>query len=246
MKKMGALFVGLACVVWDNGTTGAAAAAPKFKDVSHRHWARVQIGQAVMKGYVSGFPDGSFDTKKAVTRAEFVKMVVDALRLPHSKGGSPWYQEYVAAAYEFGLLNERDSKAFEKPIKRIEMMRILARALAFEEQYEDYFVAFRALQKSDFPFEDRETFQRRDLPTIALAYGAEIVSGFPDGTMGVNRTASRAETVVMLERWLEVRNADPLIKEKLSMLMQSILQSRPSDSLSSNEIPEEPQGDDAQ
>lgn len=192
-----------------------AADSEAFKDVTESHWASGLIGQAVKKGYVSGYSDGTFDSSKAVTRAEFIKMIVEALKLPHSQGGSPWYQGYVAAAFEFGLLEDTDSTDYIKPIRRIEIIRIISRTLAVEQAYAAYFDAFADLNKDDLPFSDHAHFQNKDLPSIALIYGTGIVAGYPDGTMGLNKASSRAETVVMLEEWLAVRVVDPVSKPRL-------------------------------
>lgn len=218
MRKMGALFVGLsvaACGV--SGLVGATAATaePLFKDISKRHWARSQIERAISQGYVEGYPDGTFNAKAPVTRAEFTKMLVDALRLPHSQGGLPWYQGYISAALEFGLLDETDSTDYGKPIKRIEMIRMLSRALALEAPYREYLESFGSFKKDDMPFADRLQFQNRDVPGIALAYGSGVVNGYPDQTMQIHRTATRSETVVMIESFLEVRTLDPLTRGRL-------------------------------
>jgi hypothetical protein len=104
MKKMLVLvIIGLLVSVFPvNG-----ADAPVLQDIS-KHWAKAQIELAVTKGYVSGYPDGSFRPDKQVTRAEFIKMLVAALKLPHSQGGEPWYQPYVAASLESGIHREKD------------------------------------------------------------------------------------------------------------------------------------------
>ncbi|MFB9277958.1 S-layer homology domain-containing protein [Cohnella cellulosilytica] len=216
MRIIGVLLVGLLMVAGGMpGKAGAAASETPFKDISKRHWARGQIENAASRGYVEGYPDGTFNAKASVTRAEFVKMTVEALRLPHSQGGFPWYQGYISAALEFGVLDETDSADYEKPIKRIEMMRIIARALAAETVYGEYLASFQSLKKGDMPFEDRQQFQNRDVPYIALAYGSGIVNGFPDRTMRIHSTATRAEAIVLMESFLEVRKLDPLSRERL-------------------------------
>ncbi|WP_373229483.1 S-layer homology domain-containing protein [Cohnella sp.] len=191
-----------------------------FKDVQDNHWARTQIVQAAQNNYVSGYPDGSFQPSKPVTRAEFIKMVVDALKLPHSQGATPWYQPYVAAAFEMELLDNTDSTEYKKPISRVEIMRIVSRGLAREERYTAYFDAFDGLYNGDLPFTDYRDFQQNDLPYIALAFGAEIVNGYPDGTMGLKKTATRAEAVVMIENLLAVRIKDPATNLRLQELKE--------------------------
>ncbi len=44
----------------------------KFSDVSENHWASEVIGQAAKKGWISGYPDGTFKPDKYITRAEVV------------------------------------------------------------------------------------------------------------------------------------------------------------------------------
>ena len=61
-----------------------AAAAPSeegsFPDVDG-HWAQAEIEQAVAAGWVDGYEDDTFRPERAVTRAEFVKMILDATHL---------------------------------------------------------------------------------------------------------------------------------------------------------------------
>lgn len=198
----------------------AQAAEGQFKDLKDNHWARGSIESASQQGYVSGYPDGTFGPSSNVTRAEFIKMVVDALKLPHSQGATPWYQPYVTVALEMELLDKTDSTEYKKPISRLEIMRIVSRGLAWEEKYKVYFDAFEGLYNGDLPFTDYREFQQKDLPYIALAYGAEIVNGYPDTTMGLKKTATRAEAVVMIENLLDVRVIDPATKLRLQELKE--------------------------
>ena len=48
-----------------------------FSDIQG-HWAQEQIEAAVRSGWVNGYPDGTFRPDATVTRAEFVKMLLDA------------------------------------------------------------------------------------------------------------------------------------------------------------------------
>ncbi len=55
-----------------------AYGATTFSDISD-HWAKSYIEKAVQKGFVKGYPDGTFLPEKAVSRAEFIKMVNSAI-----------------------------------------------------------------------------------------------------------------------------------------------------------------------
>lgn len=217
MRKMMILVVMISLMVSILPVSGATV--PVLSDIS-THWAKSSIGQAVAKGYVSGYPDGTFQPDKQVTRAEFIKMVVDALELPHSISGTPWYQPFAAAAVEFDILLESDFTDYTKPISRLEIMRIVSRGLSTSEAYQGYIKTFEGLYNGDIPFVDYREISQKDLPYVALAFGAGIISGYPDTTIQLNKTATRAEAVIMIENLLKVRVQDPETKQYLLELKE--------------------------
>ncbi|WP_244562709.1 S-layer homology domain-containing protein [Paenibacillus uliginis] len=62
-------------------TPNAQAATTQFSDVKSTHWAASAITKGVSTGYVDGYTNGTFKPDASVTRAEFVKMVVSAMKL---------------------------------------------------------------------------------------------------------------------------------------------------------------------
>ena len=75
-----------------------AAAAPSeegsFSDVDG-HWAQAEIEQAVATGWVDGYPDESFKPEKSITRAEFTKMLLDAIHLTPGCETVNWMVEHA-------------------------------------------------------------------------------------------------------------------------------------------------------
>jgi hypothetical protein len=179
-----------------------------LSDIS-THWAKAQIEQAVAKGYVSGFPDGTFKPNESVTRAQFIRMIADALKLPSSKGGTPWFQPFVAATLEIGVLDQSDFSDFTVPISRVEIMRLLSRGLNINDEYAAYLTAFSGLYNGDIPFVDYRDISDSDVRHVAMVIGTGLVSGYPDFSLGMNKTATRAEAVVMIENFLAVTLKSP-------------------------------------
>ena len=68
MKKI--LFT-LLCLLLLGALTPAASAA-SFTDISG-HYAEAEIEEARAKGWLNGYPDGSFQPNATVTQAEFTK-----------------------------------------------------------------------------------------------------------------------------------------------------------------------------
>jgi hypothetical protein len=60
-------------------STSASDAAGSFSDVSATHWAFAFIGNVVEKGWLSGYPDGTFKPQNAITRAETVTAINNML-----------------------------------------------------------------------------------------------------------------------------------------------------------------------
>ena len=54
----------------------AKVSSPAVKDIAG-HWAESSITSMINKGYVNGYPDGTFKPNATITRAEFMKMIVN-------------------------------------------------------------------------------------------------------------------------------------------------------------------------
>jgi len=83
-----------------------------FSDVSNTHWAYEYIKSMSDKNIVSGYPDGTFKPDNDITRAEFMKIIVDAFGLLNENAKaefsdideSAWYYKYVASAVKAGIV----------------------------------------------------------------------------------------------------------------------------------------------
>ncbi len=206
MKQLTMLMVMVLLVLAITPTSHASRET--FQDIES-HWARLKIEQGVQKGYVSGFPDGAFRPNEPVTRAQFIRMFADSLQLPSSQGGSPWYQPYVATALEIGVLDQADFSDYTAQISRLEIMRLLSRGLATDSQYAAYLTAYSGLYNGDIPYIDYRDIPDADVKHVAMVIGAGLVSGYPDFSLGLSKTATRAEAVVMIENFLELRLKTP-------------------------------------
>ena len=84
----------------------------EFSDVSEAHWACEYIKSMSSKKLVSGYSDGTFKPDKDITRAEFIKIIVEAFGLLdenakvdfYDMDESAWYYKYVASAVKAGVV----------------------------------------------------------------------------------------------------------------------------------------------
>lgn len=112
-----------------------------FSDLDDKHWAYDSIISLKKIGVVSGNPDGTFSPDKAVTRAEFVKMLLSLPEFDMEEdnekvyfndiSSDAWYYTYFVKAKKYGIISG-DNNGNVNPnqnITREEMAVIIYRAL---------------------------------------------------------------------------------------------------------------------
>lgn len=85
---------------------------PAFTDTASVPWAIEAIGFMSNQKIINGYPDGSFKPDNPVTREEFAKILVLSLGLFNKNAvcefddvsKDSWYYQYVASAYEAGII----------------------------------------------------------------------------------------------------------------------------------------------
>lgn len=111
-----------------------------FPDVWGGDWHYYYVESAYEMGLVSGYDDGLFRPNEAITRAEAVKIIVEAfdLNLHNYKedrfrdvDSSDWYSDYIETAYDHDLVDGYSSGYFRpnQSITRGEVAKIVALAM---------------------------------------------------------------------------------------------------------------------
>ncbi|TLS50616.1 S-layer homology domain-containing protein [Paenibacillus antri] len=214
MKKMlTAALLSLSLVGILFPASGTAAAEP-FSDIAG-HWAKANIESAVKAGFVSGYPDGTFKPDANVSRAEFLAIMTRASELSDAGAVEPfedvasthWAVDAINRGIGMGFIHTSDfGKTFapDQALTRAEMVKWLVSGLAKADS--SFVDALRDTRETILPFTEYfpGKFKESDIPYIAVSRGTGLVGGFPDGSFGPDRTTTRAEVVVLLERYLGV------------------------------------------
>ncbi|GAB7058269.1 hypothetical protein JCM16163A_50180 [Paenibacillus sp. YK5] len=171
-----------------------------FSDISG-HWAESQIKAAVAEGYVSGYQDGTFKPSAEITRAEFIKMLVSALKIEVPANGTLWYQPYVAAATQAGIYaDDFKNSSWDKAIPRKEMSLLAVRA-GITGYKQDYNI-------------NRNLYE---------ATNAGILQGVGNGDVAPDASTSRAAAVTVIKRVLSVKTGKTLTSDKYATGAAEIL-----------------------
>ena len=208
VKKCLALFA-LAALLLAVQPASAFAAVPT--DITN-HWAKAQITDWVEKGFIKGYPDGSFKPDKNVSRAEFMALVNRAFGYSQKADinyeGVPdgtWFYDTVAKAKAAGYIRSYEDGSIrpDNPITRAEAATIIMRVKGLA-----------ADPDAAAKFADTASIPAWSKGAVGAATKAGIMSGYPDGSFKAQSFITRAEAVVALNKALSSTEAMTVTYDK--------------------------------
>jgi len=200
--KATAASVVLAGAVWGSGAASSIkAAGTQFSDVKSSHWAYSGVQKGVAKGYVDGYTNGTFKPDTSVSRAEFVKMVVAAMKLETTPASGKWYIQYINAATKAGLYSASDfannDSGWNKTMTREEMARVAARAIGEKTSENDKW--------------------------MYLATKSGLIQGVGKAQLAPQGLTTRAQAMVIIERILSKNAGQDLSVDRYAVGAAEIL-----------------------
>lgn len=170
-----------------------------FPDLVLNAWYEEAITSLYKDGVLSGYPDGTFNPNKEITRAEVVTMVSRTLNIEGTKQ-TTIFPDVPKAHYASGYISRANEKGFvtgypngdfkpSHPIIRADTAVIIAEAFDLEEI-------------ATYPFNDVDE-EKYYAKAIHILKGLNIAAGFPDGTYQPAKKMTRAEFAVLLSKVLE-------------------------------------------
>lgn len=201
------------------GNTVFTSSLKGFKDLGNHKWAEKAILDMSIGNYKGMFggtsePDAQgialFSPDNAITRAEFIAVVVRAL-LPEYLSqmpvfyNEPWYKNAYDVAFYNNLIESRGEYPFtpevlEAPMPRQEMALILTRACGLKG--EDTKTYSKITDIADYDKID-EKYQS----SVRIAFYKGLITGKDDkGTFDPYATLTRAEGAIVLYRLVDVFN----------------------------------------
>lgn len=221
LKKITSVFI-LSSMAMTSVVSAAA-----FDDIEN-HWAKDIINNLAAKGIVHGISDTEFNPDGIVTRAEFIKMAMDTVKIeevPFRSGecldvtASDWYGNYIQSALDKGLIPEEMIGGFaskisdgnansvysgyfnaDKPIKREEMAYI---AQSVYQYTRDEDTADDMQYPQDLQFIDVASISKWAFRGVQYAYSNKLVLGMDDDTFKPQDTATRAQSASIINNLLD-------------------------------------------
>ncbi|WP_173119509.1 S-layer homology domain-containing protein [Paenibacillus qinlingensis] len=187
-----------------NSTYGLITGSRTFADLIG-HWSKGDIETMAGRLLINGDTEGRFRPDDAITRAEFAKLLTNALALP-DKGDSmtfrdvepsAWYSRSLLTAVSFGLIKGYDGGVFHPDsfVSREEIAVMLDRALHLTGYHYDAPANFAQLL-------DMDQLNDWSKDAIYKMLGLGILIGDQGNNIQPSQSATRAEAAVMLKRML--------------------------------------------
>jgi len=181
-----------------------SAGAAVFTD-TNRHWAETSISALAVKGYIKGYPDGTFRPDNTISRAEFLAILTACLGIKpdsattvyFSDTRNHWALAQINEMVRRGVLLPAEYQGGLKPndpILRSETAAMLVRALGKEPS------------AGEPAFSDRTSLSKSMYRGyIKTAADLGLISGYPDGEFKPFEKVTRAQACSMFTRFLEKR-----------------------------------------
>lgn len=181
-----------------------------FADVAG-HWAQAAVNDMGSRMIIQGTGAGKFQPGLNVTRAEFAAIVVRALGLKPTSGGttfkdvnaSDWYRSVVGTASAYGLIEGYTDGTFRPTaaVTREQAMAILAKAMKLTGLAAA--LPSGTAAQTLLPFKDAADASDWAADAIADGLNAGILSGKSATELAPKASITRAEVAVIVQRLLQ-------------------------------------------
>lgn len=177
-----------------------------FSDIEG-HWAKSWIEKAVKQGFVSGYEDGTFKPDRTITRAEFSKLLNNALKTEKKSSLSftdvnnkEWFYEEVQKSVASGFFSGYENNTFRpnNPIKREEVAKVVSSAITTGE----------ADGEGATNLKDYNTVQDWAKPSVNAVYNKGYILGYPEGMYRPAKALTRAEAVKIIYEIIDNENVE--------------------------------------
>lgn len=185
-----------------------------FPDIQN-HWAKNDIEILAARYIVEGYPSGEFKPQKNLTRAEFVKLLMNEFYTPENLSSSSpeqgfndtighWGEEYINSALNWGIINGSNGKFDPNgEITREEMVAIVIRALKkHDPSLVENDLSKEPFYPAELPYTDYNQISPWAIDDMKLAYMMGLIEGVNEDELDPKGKVTRAQASVVLLRYI--------------------------------------------
>ncbi len=184
------------------GFGGGTASDTGFTDVSG-HWSAVYANELKAKNILNGDDKGNFNPDNNITRAEFIAIIVRAMKLEQidykdtykDVTNSDWYASVVQTALDNGIVSPDDNFRPNDNITRQEMAKIISIVSKASNKFDDIEIITPS-------FTDINDIADWAQEYVRFAYTIGLIGGMDDGSFKPLNNATRGEAAAVISRLL--------------------------------------------
>ena len=174
----------------------------KVLGMDKSHWAYQYVKKLAEKGVVSGNENGSFEPEKAISRAEYIKLLVTAFEIEEQGSAESfadvsadaWYGKYIGIARSRGIVEGNDENCVmsEERISGQDMAVMLGRTPE---------ILGKTIEKKReyVKFSDENGISSYAGEYIRSLYCAGIIDGTGEGSFAPANSAAKAEAAKIID-----------------------------------------------
>ncbi|MCL2200591.1 MAG: S-layer homology domain-containing protein [Oscillospiraceae bacterium] len=199
-KKIRSIISVILAIILSFLSLGFVSAQPSGDDISGTFF-ETEFRQAVSRGWINGFPDGTFRPNANITRAEIITLLDNALELPVAESGELAFTDVSAGAWFYETLLK--FRAHVNVSANNEF-----RGNTFATREEVCYIIFNLIDTDVMPgtssFTDAQDISFWAFQAVGVNHALGIVRGYPDGSFAPRQNITRAEAVIIVYRLSQV------------------------------------------
>ena len=174
-----------------------------FSDLENAKWAVSYIEYMAENNIMNGDGNGKFRPTDTITRAEFIKVLISALKLEDAEITNPidfadvpsdaWYANYVKIGSSLGITNGTSPTTFSpaEQVSRQDAAVMIINAVKAAELN-------LYTEKKEVEFSDSESISDYAKEAVSELVNAGVISGYEDGTFLPKNSLLRCETAKLI------------------------------------------------
>ena len=176
------------------------SSADDFTDVAQSDWFYPYLDLLVEEELIRGNDDGTYAPDKLLFTDEFLAMALRTMGYTVENAKPYWAQNYIDKAIELDLIDSGEFEAYNQPISREKIAKIIARSMADEPRVASL-VSEELVVPVDDMFSDFSQVCEKEYVRAAIELG--ILAGYEDGTFRPGNFGTRAEAATMVVRMID-------------------------------------------
>jgi predicted secreted protein len=224
---------------------GSTALAASFSDVDSATAGSYGISPDELSRVSNGYPDGTWQPWRMITRAQFTKMADAAFAIPTANPSTPtftdvdfgdYFYTYIEGAHAAGLVKGVAAGVFAplSPIIREQAIAIAARQVATDEDFNLSSLTEDEITADLSRFSDAGSISTGLRPEVAFAVTRRLIEGNKAGVLAPGATITRVSAAALLLRamepsalWLDESDNGTTVSVKVGSTIKVVLKGNP-------------------